>query len=516
MGLADFSRARSPRRPPRETHHEKIGTMSHIALIYYPGATAKSSSVVASVVADARGEGHEVTVLDISAFTVINQALPPRWVCRLLGHDAPEDALENELQSLGARILSVTRRDQELDLTPGETEQVDTAITSELLTYFRTDNLAETGARGRRLRRQLREQSEQSFAALVTTFQELSLDRVLIPNGRTSRQRVARVCAERLGIPYQLYENGRALADTYYLGSTQPHDRIASQKEVASLTQTLTSQEITTLAQSFLASRISPGKGSNQYSASWAREKVTSDSASELPLASFFPSSFDEFLAFGDMWHIDEWTEQFQAFDIIMSHLEDLGYRLEMRLHPNLGNKSRKYFRREVSQVKKLTTRHPQLVVHWHNSPQNSYDLVRRSALVFVERSTVGLEASLMGKPVWVSQAAQWDHIADIRALLKRSDIVRSALEPWAVDVSGAERFAAYWVMQERPLRYSWRNWATWNPEAAPLALRIANLFTRNTVAHKIHLLKVQWDSALNQKHRAPVRSSAGRLGLDS
>ena len=491
-------------------------TTSPVAVIHYPGATAKSSSVVASVVADLRRQDHEVIVLDISAFTVINQALPPRWVCRLLGHDAPQGALEKELQSLGARVWSVTRRDKQHDLSAGETEQIDTAITSELLTYFRTDNLVETGGAGRRLREKLRKQSEQTFVAVLAALQELSPDRVLIPNGRTSRQRVARICAERLGIRAQFYENGRALAEHYYLGTTQPHDRIASQEEVASLTKRLAPSEIKKFAESFLSSRISPGSGSNQYSAAWVPNTIAATPPPEVPLATFFPSSFDEFLAFGDMWHIDEWTEQFQAFDMIMSHLEELGYRLEMRLHPNLKNKSRKYFQREASQVKKLTAKHPQLIVHWHNSRMNSYDLVRRSDLVFVERSTLGLEASLMGKPVWVNQAAQWDQIADVRALLRPSDILPPALKQWKVDVAGAQRFAAYWVMQERPLSYSWKNWSTWNPDAAPVALRIASLFTRNDWSHRLHLLKVQWDTFLNAHYRHGKRVSGGQLGLST
>lgn len=480
-----------------------MSTVSRVGVIYYPGATAKSSSVVASVVADLRKEGHEVFVLDISAFTIINQALPPRWICRLLGHDAPEGALENELLSLGSKILRLTRRHEDHDLSADEMDQVATAITSELLTYFSTDNLAETGSAGRRLRRRLHEQSELTFVSLMATLSEHSFDRILIPNGRTSRQRVARICAERLGIPTQFYENGRALAQHYYIGSTQPHDRIASQEEVLSLTQQLALPDIERFAESFLQSRISPDGGSNQYSASWTPSEVSPRPANDAPLATFFPSSFDEFLAFGDMWHIDDWTEQFQAFDIIMSHLKQQGYRLEMRLHPNLKNKSRKYFRREASQVKKLTIKHPQLIVHWHNSPMNSYELVKRSDLVFVERSTIGLEASLMRKPVWVNQAAQWDQIADVRALLKPSDIDHRALKAWAVDVSGAQRFAAYWVMQERPLSYSWKNWSTWNPDAAPLALRIANLFVQNTWAHRLHLVKVQWDTFLNA-HYSP------------
>ena len=60
--------------------------MTKIAVVHYIGATERSRSVVCSLLADLVAEGHEVTLLDISAFSIINQDLPSPVVARLLGH----------------------------------------------------------------------------------------------------------------------------------------------------------------------------------------------------------------------------------------------------------------------------------------------------------------------------------------------------------------------------------------------------------------------------------------------
>ena len=158
--------------------------------------------------------------------------------------------------------------------------------------------------------------------------------------------------------------------------------------------------------------------GTNSFSARWDSSRLDIQKGDE-PLAVFFASSFDEFLAFGPMWSIDEWGHRFEAFDEMMSLLEKKGVALVLRLHPNLGSKSRLYFRREVKQALVLKAAHPSLRIYWHNDAANSYDLVAKASYVIVERSTIGLEASLMGKPVWVTHATQWDQIADIRQVLR-------------------------------------------------------------------------------------------------
>ena len=452
----------------------------------------RSRSVVASLLADLVDQGHEVSLLDVSHFTTITQDLPPAWIARALGHRVFPHRFEEVIGKLGVTHHRLQPQGERATTSP-PTERWNEclqAIDSELLTYFRLPNLSQESAAMVRMRTLLTKQALETYVAVSSWLNEFQPDEVLIPNGRTSRQKIARVAAEELHIPVRFYENGRAQKNAYYLGTTQPHDRLASQKEVPTLTRSLSEQVISELADHWLEERMNPSSTTNSFSTAWDRSEQAQPHERWKPLAVFFPSSTDEFLAFGPMWNIDEWTSTFEAFDLIMSILEKRGCELVLRFHPSLGEKSRQYFLQTVSDIKQLQTRHPGLVVHWHNSTVNSYDLVSRADYVVVERSTIGLEANLMGKPVWVNQAAQWDAIADVRQALRPADITEDFLEPWDVDISGAQRFVAYWMLQEHSLRYSWKDWASWDPDAAPWLLRLATLLNDNPWSHRLQLLR--------------------------
>lgn len=476
--------------------------MTKICVVHYTGATAKSRSVVASLVADQRESGADVEIIDISQWTTISQDLPPSWVAGLLGHNVDHRAFGDEIRSLGATILEPSAPVAGHDQVRAEHRaDVDTAIESELLTYFRVDKLPNTRA-VTGLRAKLHRGATKTYWALDTLWSATPPDAVFIPNGRTSRQKAARKVAERYGIPVTLYENGRARPNSYYAGGTQPHDRLASQAEVDQLTKKLSRKAIETLADEWLSLRMAPSGGTNTFSGLW--QAGAPEMSADRKRAVFFASSFDEFLAFGPMWTIDSWAHQFEAFDLMMSILEKSGVDLVLRLHPNLGSKSRRYFLREMNDVKALAAKHPTLKVYWHNDSVNSYDLVKSADYVIVERSTIGLEASMMGKPVWVTQASQWDLTADIRQVLKPEDITEALMSLWSPDPYPAQRFAAYWMIQERALRYSWESWSSWDPDRPPLRMKAAVLTVRNPWRHKLQLLALEWAKWRNSTFTTP------------
>jgi hypothetical protein len=476
--------------------------MTKLCVVHYTGATAKSRSVAASLVADQRESGADVEIIDISQWTTISQDLPPTWVARLLGHRANHRAFGKIVNSLGATIVEPSVPAASHDQVRAEhRSDVDTAIESELLTYFRVDKLPNTRA-VTSLRSKLHRGAVNTYWALDALWSATPPDAVFIPNGRTSRQKAARKVAEHHGIPVTLYENGRARPNSYYAGSTQPHDRLASQAEVDKLTKKLSRKAILALAEEWLSLRMAPTGGTNTFSGLW--KNGAPETSSDRKTAVFFASSFDEFLAFGPMWTIDSWAHQFEAFERMMSILEKSGVDLVLRLHPNLGSKSRRYFLREMNDVKALAEKHPTLKVYWHNDSVNSYDLVKSADYVIVERSTIGLEASMMGKPVWVTQASQWDLIADIRQVLKPGDITEGLMTLWSADPYPAQRFAAYWMIQERPLRYSSDSWSSWDPDRPPLRMKAAVLAVRNPWRHKLQLLALEWAKWRNSTFTTP------------
>ena len=470
--------------------------MTTAIVVHYTGATRQSRSVVASLVVDLVDEGHRVIVADIGAFTTISQDFPPPWSVRLLGHRIFPNALERVLAQAGAEYRQLTPHPGSPSAFPADSVMdCETAIESELLTYFRRESLEPSTPYIRWLRRRLNHRARATYKILLKLFRTEKPDLVLVPNGRTSRQKVARKAAEASPANVNFYEMGRARSNSYYRGTTQPHDRLASQAEVQELTKHLSPREITTLAESWLSERMSPESGTNQFSSLWkaGAEGSAQNSEGSEKTAVFFSSSADEFLAFGPMWNIDTWGSQFEAFDLMMTHFESLGVNLVLRLHPNLTTKSRRYFQSAVGEIRALKKNHPSLTIHWHNSPVSSYDLITSADYVIAERSTIALEANLLGTPVWINQAAQWDLIADVRQVLSPAELTPEVLTPWEVDPRPAQRFISYWMIQERPLRFTWRDWATWNPDEASLALKLALLFVKNPWRHRWHLLRLEW-----------------------
>jgi hypothetical protein len=483
--------------------------MSSVSVVHYTGATARSLSVVASVVADLREDGNDVSVVDLEPTTTIRQGFPPNFLARLSGHSVKKDAFRDALRALGASYQLLPVVENAKPIPQEQTEPLKVAVESELLTYFRLDHIPGT-REARKLKDSLERNAAKTYWALHTLWASNGPDEVLVPNGRTSRQKAARLVAEALNIPVRLYENGRAQRNSYYLGTTQPHDRIASQAEIDSLTSSLEPDTIHSLSKQWLESRMAGSAGTNAFSTTW-RSMGDFPGGAKGETAVFFASSFDEFLAFGPMWTIDEWSSQFEAFDLVMSILEKRGVHLVLRLHPNLASKSRKYFVREVKEILELQRKHPSLTLHWHNSPVNSYQLVADSDYVIVERSTIGLEASLMGKPVWATQATQWDQVADIRQLLAPSDVTEEVLTPWKPSPQGAEHFVAYWMIQEHPLRYHSRDWASWDPEKAPATMKALQLTLPNSWSHRTRLLSLEWSKWRNGRFRAPVCRPQGQ-----
>ncbi|HEV8012860.1 MAG TPA: hypothetical protein VGP34_02145 [Pontimonas sp.] len=480
--------------------------MTTAIVVHYTGATRQSRSVVASLVVDLVDEGHRVIVADIGAFTTINQDFPPPWLARLLGHRIFPNALEEVVSHAGAEYRHLTPRPGSSGAFPADiVAECETAIESELLTYFRRESLEPSTPYMRWLRQRLSHQARATYEILLELFRNEKPDLVLVPNGRTSRQKVARKAAESSSARVNFYEMGRARSNSYYRGTTQPHDRLASQAEVQELTKHLSPGEITALAEGWLSERMSPESGTNQFSSLWKTGAGGPDLETQGSgkTAVFFSSSADEFLAFGPMWNIDTWGSQFEAFDLIMTHFESLGVNLILRLHPNLTTKSRRYFQNAVGEIRALKRNHPSLTIHWHNSSVSSYDLITSADYVIAERSTIALEANLLGTPVWINQAAQWDLIADVRQVLSPAELTPEVLTPWEVDPRPAQGFVAYWMIQEHPLRFTWRDWATWNPDDASLPLKLAVLLVKNPWRHRWHLLHLEWARIRNSFFRS-------------
>ena len=464
-------------------------------IIYNSGSTQKPLSVAVTVAAEAIKKDADVTLLDIEDFTYIHQGLPPAWFARLVGHRVYPDNFRKYLQNLGVKWEKLPRpkKSNQMSQVPDTVlAELNDALKSDLFTYLRTDRLDDYPWFSRFTERQIRELSLPLYNELVSYFIEKARPTVFIPNGRVAHQRLAILAAEAAGCVIKFYEIGRALPQSAYIGNCQIHDREAPQEEARNFAKQTNQDSQKKVAAEWLVNRMAPGSSINPFSRVWHENTTKSNSATGLNKrlnAVIFTSSADEFSSYGSKWATQTWKDQFEAFTSILKVLEKQGVNCTLRVHPNLVNKGRKYIARELTKIRELQIGFPFLRVIGHRDPVNSYDLVKESDYIFVGRSTLGLEASLLEKSVWTTTPARYDEIADVRRLHDPSAVTDKYLRRWKVDPSGAQAFVAYWVSQDIPFVAGDSEWCDWNLSRPSPPLRLANLFVRNPLSHRLFLL---------------------------
>ena len=469
-------------------------------IVYSRSSTQRPRSVLASLAQWLIDQGHDVEIADISAFSYVNQDLPPRWFAKLMGENTLPDALGTTLRELGVPVFELANTQQRTSaLPPRVAEELHEATMSDLVTYFRTDTVDITHGAHAKTYAVMVACARGVYDALGGHLATHHYDAVYVPNGRVPEQRLALEACTAAGTPVRFYEIGRALPMSFYAGATQVHDRLGTQHEIDDVLENISEKTITTLASTWLGERTSVGSSLNVYSTGWSH--TTEQKKNTTPRAVFFSSSVDEFASYGASWDLHSWNDQYEAFENILDLLVPRGIHCTLRVHPNLTNKSAEYFRREVARVAALQRRHPSVEVLWHNEPVNSYDLVARSDYVVVGRSTLGLEASLMNTSVWMTTAGRYDLVADVRSALSAEDVTPENLTPWVVDPRGAQRFVAYWAAQDHPFSWAENSWSTWDSFRPPQKMRWGQLLVKNPFAHKKHLIRLELTRRRNARY---------------
>ena len=473
-------------------------------VVYSRSSTQRPRSVLASLCDWLVSEDHDVEVVDVSDFSFVNQDLPPRWFARLMGHNTSPERLDEVLDSLNVRRTLLSPGKSSFDPLPDVVNaELEDAIWSDLVTYFRTDQVDTKRLLVRSVSKTMRSLSTALYWQLCDFLQSSDYDQVYVPNGRVPEQRMAlEACREKgLGICY--YEIGRAKPHSFYAGLTQVHDRIGTQHEIDSVLAKTSTQEIKKAATQWLEERTKGNSSINVYSETWKEtSRRTSTSRGNQQRAVLFSSSVDEFASYGKTWELHSWKDQYEAFDAIIALLEAKGVDCTLRVHPNLTNKSLQYFVDEIGRINELSGAHPGLSVVWHNEPVNSYGLVAESDYVIVGRSTLGLEASLMEKCVWITTAARYDMVADVRKALCPSDVTEKNFSLWKANPYGAERFVAYWTTLDHKFTYGEKNWSTWDSFRAPQKLRWGQLLVKNRLVHIMLMVRMEITRLRNQRFR--------------
>jgi hypothetical protein len=288
-------------------------------------------------------------------------------------------------------------------------------------------------------------------------YQEIS-----VVNGRFPYQRATLEAAAYMGIRSKSFERGTyerelpvglSTLGRYYRSINYWHEefpanyRVRRQQEVLKRLQNDDNTSRNHVAQLWLDERRKPG-GSNQFNANW---KVQPNAME--PYVAFFSSSLDEFAELGPQWKEGEWESQWDAFAQTIPLFNRIGYKVILRVHPNLRNKHKSERASANGVLKNFRLEFPYLEIVNAASKIDSYKLIESASAVIVWNSTIGLESSLMGIPTACLASCEYDLVVDVERWLRKSDVDVHKLLDKSVDSSSAVDFIYSIDFFDRPLK---------------------------------------------------------------
>jgi hypothetical protein len=428
------------------------------------------------------------------------------------GHD-----IQLRLDAAGAEYRTVSDLHSGGDDAPLDAELeklLAIAVQSALISYFRTDRPNREKRLVGRIARSLEREGRVVFRAVTAVLRDLQgVDRLLVPNGRYPSQKMAALAADRLEIATSHFEKGETPNGTY-LQDYAPQDRLKSQASVDTVLARVSDAEIDEIAETWLKRRAPSTDSSNEFSALWKQglpPEVSSRLQSGKRVVGFFTSSQDEFQFLGPEWQLHDWDDQFEAFEAMLEEVESAGLVAYLRVHPNLATKAQDCFLRERAGISRLATRHPDLIVIWHDDPVSSYALLDLTDAVVVWDSTVGLEASARGLPVWTMATTRYGLVADVRERLSEEPVHREGVESWTVNPRAANRFIAYLVLRDQQMAETYESWIPWDTDHPPFITKVAAALVSGGTPYRREAIKSVVDVYRHRRLKSNLAHVRGR-----
>lgn len=432
------------------------------------------------------------------------------------GLDYPGHDLRRRMAKLGVDVIDLAdylEGEWYAPLTDKHEAILAVAVRSAVITYFRTDQ-PKRSRLVRRTSERLLHEGRGVYRGLRALFEARpSMTLAYVPNGRFPHQKMAHLAARDAGLQILHFEKGES-ANASYLQDHAPQNRFATQGAVEPLLAGKSAREVEQIADTWLSRRAPSVDSSNQFSTLWAAslpEHLRHLASGDQKVAGFFTSSQDEFQFLGAEWERHEWASQYEAFHQVLLRLEAQGYLCYLRVHPNLATKAQDLFVRERAGIRWLAEHHPDLLVIWHDDFANTYSLLDASDAIVVWGSTVGLEASARGLPVWTMATSRYGLVADVREVLSQAQLDEEGIEAWEVDAHAAKRFIAYLMLRDVPMDPEYRSWIPWGRNNRPLGARIAAALAAGGIPSPREAVKSQLDV---YRHRS-LRSNLRKLRKD-
>jgi hypothetical protein len=245
--------------------------------------------------------------------------------------------------------------------------------------------------------------------------------RLFVPNGRFADQKAFIIAGNNTkNANSSLYYFEKGILDkTFYCGKISLHDRLSMQKAIGEINSSFRENQSIAWFENRKSNSLI-----NEFTYGWAKNRASAPLIQAKKKVVVFNSSADEFESLDFDWKTSQWECQWEAFEHVIRYLLGIGMEVEIRLHPNGMNKSRREKRRERLHLKILQKQFPEITVFPPNSSIDSYGLMTDSTFIVVWNSTIGLEAMYLSKPVVCLQAAEWDQLIPVLKLANKNEIL--------------------------------------------------------------------------------------------
>lgn len=273
----------------------------------------------------------------------------------------------------------------------------------------------------------------------------LSPDAVLLFNGRFATTRAIQRAAEHAGVRRLIHERG-CDKNHYWLAVDSTYDPDYVQAAIRDYWRS----DLDEAGRAFFIDRRSRiEKGWYSFTKSQAAGRLPESMTGRDNWVVFFTTSDDEYVAAGDKYENADFPAQRDAiFAVVEAIRRTPGWRLCIRLHPNIATKSRA----QRAYWKNLNISGVVVIPPEDNA--DSYAILDRASVVCSYGSTMGVEATYWGKPSLLLGRATYDKLNVCRRARNVEDIESFLQNPKVFPQAGALAYGAFFSGFGIPYKY--------------------------------------------------------------
>tara|TARA_X000000950_G_scaffold289362_1_gene412384 strand:+ start:390 stop:1862 length:1473 start_codon:yes stop_codon:yes gene_type:complete len=288
--------------------------------------------------------------------------------------------------------VQVSNKNDQKEISAETFKRLELGVMSSIASYLRITQEDHLTRRWKRIKQNLLKNSLLIYKFFQQEFQN-NYDEVLLFNGRFCEDVACKRAAQEIGIDFKVYDFKKA--GSYYEFRNVALHNVEENCKRAKNYFLENTKRAKLVANTFISNKV---LGIETYEKSYtAHQKdgildkflVSIDEK----IIALYPSSDDEYRFLADDWGVEGVEDQVQEIKAFADDLEN-EYLIIVRLHPNMYDMHKKLYNDylELDKMKNVK-------VIKADSELSTYELLKRSEIVVSFMSTIGAEATFLGKP---------------------------------------------------------------------------------------------------------------------